>query len=87
MAEGRAELTRLYGVQRVRDAHSEGSKWWSRRGCSSPFEENRRKTAKVQRLLQLADSPMSLRNPLRFFGHPHIALYWQQLATVGSGTV
>jgi hypothetical protein len=29
--------------------------------------------------------PMSLRNPLRSFGHPHIASFWQQLATVYCG--
>src|SRR5271154_3131493 len=30
--------------------------------------------------------PMSLRNPLRFFGHPYNALFWQQLATVDGRT-
>ena len=29
--------------------------------------------------------PMSLTNPLRFFGHPHNAPFWQQLATVDNG--
>ena len=29
--------------------------------------------------------PMSLRNPLRFFGHPYNAPLWQQLATVDNG--
>jgi hypothetical protein len=31
--------------------------------------------------------PMSLRNPLRFFGQPYNALFWQQLATVVDGSV
>ena len=30
--------------------------------------------------------PMSLRNPLRFFGQPYNALFWQQLATVVGGS-
>lgn len=48
-----------------------------------PLKKTEEKPLKSGVYCHLLILPMALRNPLRFSGHPHIALFWQQLATVG----
>ncbi len=52
-----------------------------------PLKKTEERPLKSSVYCHLLILPLSLRNPLRFFGHPHIALFWQQLATVGCGAV
>jgi len=57
---------------------------WSRWDCSPLFEGNRRNPLNSRAYCHLLVSPMSVGDPFRPFGHPHIGTIWQQLATVAA---
>jgi len=54
---------------------------------SQPLKKTEEKPLNSRVYCYLLIFPMSLRNPLGFFGHPYNAPFWQQLATVRGGSV
>jgi len=54
---------------------------------SRPLKKTEEKPLNSRVYCHLLIFPMSLRNPLGFFGHPYNAPFWQQLATVRGGSV